>query len=308
MRKPIIIDCDPGVDDAIALFIAFKAPEIDLRGITTVAGNQTLDKTTRNALALVEAFDVDVKVARGSEFPLLREQVVAGYVHGVSGLKSLVLPEPKKQALPDAISFLYEEAKLAKGELEIVAVGPLTNIAQLFLIHPDVKPLIKRLTIMGGGHCFGNITPAAEFNFFADPEAAKVVFESEVDLVMVGLDVTVADGLDKKDIAALFTKPNKYTDIIQYILNDMVNAEGSGYKAWAYIHDAMALLTLFYPNMLGGGYYHVDIETKGRLGYGKSVVDLYGVTHKPANAFVALTVDSEIFHQAMNERLRVYES
>lgn len=308
MRKPIIIDCDPGVDDAIALFIAFKAPEIDLRGITTVAGNQTLDKTTRNALALVEAFDVDVKVARGSEFPLLREQVVAGYVHGVSGLKSLVLPEPKKQALPDAISFLYEEAKLAKGELEIVAVGPLTNIAQLFLIHPDVKPLIKRLTIMGGGHCFGNITPAAEFNFFADPEAAKVVFESGVDLVMVGLDVTVADGLDKKDIAALFTKPNKYTDIIQYILNDMVNAEGSGYKAWAYIHDAMALLTLFYPNMLGGGYYHVDIETKGRLGYGKSVVDLYGVTHKPANAFVALTVDSEIFHQAMNERLRVYES
>lgn len=307
MRKPIIIDCDPGVDDAIALFIAFRSPEIELRGITTVAGNQTLDKTTRNALALVEAFDMDVPVARGSKYPLFREQVVAAYVHGVSGLKSLVLPDPKKEALSDAVAFIYEEAQLAKGELEIVAVGPLTNIAQLFLIHPDVKPLIKRLTIMGGGHCFGNITPAAEFNFYADPEAAKVVFESGVDLVMVGLDVTVADGLDKADIAAIFTKHNKYTKIIQYILNDMVNSEGSGYKPWAYIHDAMALLHLFYPTMLKGGMYHVDIETKGRLGYGKSVVDIYGVTHKPANAFVALEVDSAIFHQAMNERLRTFE-
>lgn len=308
MKKPIIIDCDPGIDDAIALIIAFKAPEIDVRGITTVAGNQTLDKTTRNALALVEAFKVDIPVARGSAYPLLRNQVTAGYVHGESGLKSLILPEPKKEALPDAIHFLYQEALKAKGDLEIVAVGPLTNIAQLILIHPDVIPLIRKLTIMGGGHGFGNITPAAEFNFYADPEAAKVVFESGIDLVMVGLDVTVADGLSKKDIEGIFRTSNPSTDIIRYILDDMVNSEGSGYKALAYIHDAMALLTLFYPDMLQGGFYHVDIETKGRIGYGKSVVDLHGVTKKPANAFVALTVDSTIFHTAMNDRLRVYET
>jgi len=308
MKRPVIIDCDPGIDDAIALIIAFKSTELEIVGITTVAGNQTLDKTTRNALALVEAFDQTIPVASGSEYPLFREQVTAGYVHGKSGLKNLILPEPKRQALPDAIVFIYEEAKKANGQLEIVAVGPLTNIAQLLLIYPDVKPLIKRVTIMGGGHCYGNITPSAEFNFFADPEAAKVVFESGLDLVMVGLDVTVADGLSRADIERLFKSHNKETEIISFILNDMVNAEGSGYKALAYIHDAMALLSLTYPKMLEGDDYHVDIETQSQLTYGKSVVDIYGVTHKPKNAWVALKVNSEIFHLAMKESLGVYEN
>lgn len=308
MKRPVIIDCDPGIDDAIALIIAFKLTELEIKGITTVAGNQTLDKTTRNALALVEAFGQNIVVARGSEYPLFREQVTAGYVHGKSGLKNLILPDPKADALPDAISFIYEEAKKAQGQLEIVAVGPLTNIAQLLLIYPDVKTLIKKVTIMGGGHQFGNITPAAEFNFFADPEAAKIVFESGLDLVMVGLDVTVADGLSIEDIDLLFKTSNPEIEIISFILKDMINAEGSGYKALAYIHDAMALLSLTYPKMLEGDDYHVDIETKSPLAYGKSVVDIYGVTHKPTNAWVALKVNSEVFHTAMKESLEVYEN
>jgi pyrimidine-specific ribonucleoside hydrolase len=308
MRKiPIIIDCDPGLDDAIALFVAFESPEFDIRAITTVAGNQTIEKVTKNALQLVEVAGKDILVAKGARVPLFRDQVIAAYVHGENGLKTTVLPEPKKSAHPDAIRVIYEEALKLKGELVIVAVGPLTNLAQAFMVHPDLKDLIKKIVIMGGGHKFGNITPAAEFNIFADPEAAKIVFEFGVELVMVGLDVTMADGLTRTQVTELFTHHNETTRIIEHILLDMVNGEGSAYKPWAYIHDAMALMYLLYDDLLEGDYYHVDLETKGHLTYGKTVVDYYHTHKKNKNAWVAFHVNSERFHQALKERLSVYE-
>lgn len=307
LKMPIILDCDPGLDDAIAIFIALASPEFDVKGIVTVAGNQTLEKVTRNALQLLEVCASDVPVIRGAALPLVREQVTAGYVHGTSGLKTLVLPEPKTQAKGNAIKFIYDTAVEAKGELVIVAVGPLTNIAHTILVHPDLKEHVKKIVIMGGGHHNGNITPTAEFNIFADPEAARVVFEAGIELVMVGLDVTMADGLSKDEVLSLFTKHNEKTVIIEHILMDMVNSEGPGYKPWAYIHDAMALMVLLYDDLLSGRWCHVDIETKGERTYGKTVVDYYDTHKLPKNAFVTFEVNRERFHQAIQERLRVYE-
>ncbi len=307
-RIPVIIDCDPGLDDAIALFVAFESPELDIKAITTVAGNQTIDKVTKNALQLVELAKKDILVAKGARVPLYREQVIAAYVHGENGLKTTVLPEPTRTAHPDAIKVIYDEAVKSKGELVIVAIGPLTNLAQAFMVHPDLKQYIKKIVIMGGGHKFGNITPAAEFNIYADPEAAKIVFEFGIELVMVGLDVTMADGLTRDQVTSLFVHHNDTTRVIEHILLDMVNGEGSSYKPWAFIHDAMTLFYLLYSDLLSGDYYHVDVETKGLLTYGKTVVDYYHTHKKDKNAWVAFNVNSEIFHQALKDRLRVYET
>ena len=187
MPTPIILDCDPGHDDAIAILLALASPEVELLGITTVHGNQTLDKTTVNALKVLElAGRADVPVARGAERPLVRELSVADHVHGESGLDGPVLPEPTARPVDDdAVSFLAE--RLGPGVV-LCPTGSLTNIARLLTDHPGVRP--ERIVLMGGAIGLGNITPAAEFNIWADPEAATIVFESGIDITMVGLDVT----------------------------------------------------------------------------------------------------------------------
>ena len=187
MPTPIIIDCDPGHDDAIAILLALASPEVELLGITTVHGNQTLDKTTLNALKVLGlAGRADVPVARGADRPLVRELSVADHVHGESGLDGPSLPEPTARPVDDdAVSFLAE--RLGAGVV-LVPTGSLTNIARLLTEHPGVRP--ERIVLMGGAIGLGNITPAAEFNIWADPEAAAIVFESGIDITMVGLDVT----------------------------------------------------------------------------------------------------------------------
>ena len=187
MVTPILLDCDPGHDDAIAILLALASPEVELLGITTVHGNQTLEKTTRNALRVLElAGRTDVPVARGADAPLVRELTVADHVHGDSGLDGPELPEPTTRPIDQgAVSFLAEQ--LSPGVV-LVPTGSLTNVAQLLTEHPEVRP--ERIVLMGGAIGLGNITPAAEFNIWADPEAAAVVFESGIDITMVGLDVT----------------------------------------------------------------------------------------------------------------------
>jgi len=306
-KRPLIIDCDPGVDDAIALFTAFQSPEFDLLAITTVAGNVGIEHTTRNALQLCEVAGVDVVVAKGAERPLFRTPVFADHVHGKTGLRTLVLPAPKKTALPNAIEVIRNAILAYPNEIEILAVGPLTNLAQVFLLDPTLPPLIKSITIMGGGHRHGNMTPAGEFNIVVDPEAARIVFEAGVPLYMVGLDVTMADGLRPSEIDQYFTTLNPQTKVIHHILKDMVYAEGKNYKEAAYIHDAMALLFMLQPDILQGDWYHVDLETKSSISYGKTVVDYYHVTKKPKNVWVALGLDSAKYKKALKERLHRYQ-
>ncbi|HEU5216380.1 MAG TPA: nucleoside hydrolase, partial [Gaiellaceae bacterium] len=187
---PIIFDCDPGHDDAIALLLALASPELELLGVTTVSGNQTLDKTTANALRILEfAGRTDVPVHAGADRPFVRPRDVAAHVHGESGLDGPDLPPPTTTARdPHAVDFIAAQIRERHGKLTLVPTGPLTNIALLFALHPDAVP--ERIVLMGGAVGEGNRTPAAEFNIWADPEAAQRVFAAELDTTMIGLDVT----------------------------------------------------------------------------------------------------------------------
>src|SRR4051794_23792105 len=187
---PIIIDCDPGHDDAIALLLAVASPEVELVGVTTVAGNQTVDKTTNNALRVLElAGRSDIPVYRGADKPFLRKQDVAAHVHGESGLDGPDLPQPsaREQQL-HAVDYLAQEIRARNGKITLVPTGPLTNVGLLFALHPDARP--ERIVLMGGAIGEGNRTPAAEFNIWADPEAAQRVFAAGLDVTMIGLDAT----------------------------------------------------------------------------------------------------------------------
>src|SRR5438876_4189275 len=187
---PILIDCDPGHDDAIALLLALASPEVELLGVTTVAGNQTLDKTTANAIRVLEFVGrSDIEVAAGADRPLLRGQYVAADVHGETGLDGPDLPPPQSEPVTQhAVDFLAEKIRDSERPVTLIPVGPLTNVALLLALHPDARP--ERIVLMGGAIAEGNVTPAAEFNIWCDPEAAARVCASGIEVTMVGLDVT----------------------------------------------------------------------------------------------------------------------
>src|SRR5207302_2005938 len=190
MAIPILLDCDPGHDDAIALLLALASPELELLGVTTVAGNQTLAKTTANAIRVLEfAGRADIAVAAGADRPLVRDPFFAGYVHGETGLDGPDLPPPEGEPVNrHAADFLADKIRDAHGAVTLVPTGPLTNVALLLALYPDARP--ERIVLMGGAIAEGNVTPAAEFNIWADPEAAARVFASGIDVTMIGLDVT----------------------------------------------------------------------------------------------------------------------
>src|SRR5438094_443253 len=190
MTTPILLDCDPGHDDAIALLLALASPELELLGVTTVAGNQTLEKTTANAIRVLEfAGRGEVAVAAGADRPLVREAVVASNVHGETGLDGPDLPPAQSSPVAQhAVDFLAEKIRVHDGAVTLVPTGPLTNVALLLALHPDARP--ERIVLMGGAIAEGNVTPAAEFNIWCDPEAAARVFASGIDVTMIGLDVT----------------------------------------------------------------------------------------------------------------------
>ena len=188
----ILLDCDPGHDDAIALLLALASPEVELLGVTTVHGNQTLEKTTINALKLLEFTDrTDIPVAAGAAGPFCREPYVAEYVHGESGMDGPTLPEPKTEPVArHAVDFIAETLRASDEPVTLVPTGPLTNIGLFLAMHPDAAQKVDRIVLMGGANGEGNVTPAAEFNIWVDPEAAARVFQSGLDVTMIGLDVT----------------------------------------------------------------------------------------------------------------------
>jgi inosine-uridine nucleoside N-ribohydrolase len=298
-RIPIVLDCDPGHDDAIALLLALASPEVELRGVTTVAGNQTLEKTTANALRVLEfACMAEVPVAAGADRPLVREPFVAAHVHGETGLDGPALPPAAGSAVPQhAVDFLAEHARGAT----LVAVGPLTNVALLLALHPDAAP--ERIVLMGGAIAEGNITPAAEFNIWADPEAARRVFASGIDLTMVGLDVTHkalmtpehADRLRRSGGAAKLVA--ELFDFYHRFHKQTYDLPGSP------IHDALALAHVLRPDLLETVERHVAIDCESELCRGRTVVDLWRRTGSEPNAHVAVGVDGEAFLELLLERI-----
>jgi pyrimidine-specific ribonucleoside hydrolase len=302
VSTPIVIDCDPGHDDAIAILLALASPEVELRGITTVAGNQTLEKTTRNALKVLElAGRTDIPVAAGAERPLKRTLRVAAHVHGESGLDGPDLPEPATQPIEGHAADVL--ADLLKPGVVLVPTGPLTNVALLFERHPDVKERLERIVWMGGAIGEGNVTPAAEFNAFVDPEAAATVFGSGIPVTMIGLDITHK---------ALFTRAHadrlrgtgrtgravaELSDFFQRFHESRYGFDGSP------IHDALAVAEVIDPSLVTLLECNVEIETASEYCDGRTVVDRWLVTDRPKNARVGIDVDAHRFLELLVERI-----
>jgi inosine-uridine nucleoside N-ribohydrolase len=296
---PILLDCDPGHDDAIALLLALASPEVELVGVTTVAGNQTLEKTTANALRVLELVGrEDVAVAAGADRPLVREPFVAAYVHGETGLDGTDLPPARgTPAAEHAVDFLAEHV----GGRTLVATGPLTNVAFLLARHPEARP--ERIVLMGGAIAEGNVTPAAEFNVWADPEAAKRVFASGLDLTMVGLDVThkaLVRGEHKERLRAAGRVGRTVAELLDFY--DRFHREVYGFDG-APIHDAVALAYAFRPDLLETRELNVEIDCESELCRGRTVVDVWRRTGRAPNARVAVDVDAAAFVELLVERV-----
>ena len=295
---PVLLDCDPGHDDAIAILLGLASPEIDLLGITTVAGNQSLAKTTANAIRVLElAGRGDIPVAAGADRPLVREPRFAPAVHGETGLDGPDLPPPAAEPVAEhAIDFLA--ARLEGATL--VATGPLTNVALLLARYPDARP--ERIVVMGGAIAEGNVTPAAEFNIWADPEAAQRVFESGLDVTMVGLDVTHQALVTPAHAERLGS--GRVGRVVAELLDfyGRFHARVYGFGG-SPIHDAVALADVIRPDLLEKRHLHVAVDCESTLCRGRTVVDLWRRTGEEPNAHVAVGIDADGFVSLLLERL-----
>ncbi|UYM06818.1 nucleoside hydrolase [Solicola gregarius] len=309
MPTPIILDCDPGHDDALALLLAYASPTLDLRAITTVAGNQTLPKVTENARRVATLAGItDVPIAAGADRPLVRDLVVAQDVHGKTGLDGADLPEPEVPlSSTTATTLMAETIASADRPVTLVPTGPLTNVAHLLREHPESAVGIAQIVWMGGSTTRGNVTPYAEFNAFVDPEAAAEVLDSGIPVTMIGLNVT-HQALATDEIIARIRRLG--TDLATTIA-DLLGFFAATYeRIWGLpappVHDAVAVARVIDPGLVGCVRAPISIETKGDLTSGATVVDLYERTGRPANAYAGVAVDVERFWDLMIDALATY--
>ncbi|WNY83552.1 ribonucleoside hydrolase RihC [Cronobacter dublinensis] len=299
-KTPIILDTDPGIDDAVAIAAALFSPEIDLQLITTVAGNVSVEKTTRNVLQLLHFWQADVPVAQGAATPLTRPLRDAASIHGESGMDGYDFPAHDRQTLNvPAFQAMYERLMASPEPLTLVTIGPLTNIALLLTHYPACTAKINRLVMMGGSAGRGNFTPNAEFNIAIDPEAAARVFESGIDIVMCGLDVTHQAVLTPDYLAALPALNRT---------GQLLHALFSHYRAGSMttglrMHDLCAIAWLLKPELFTLKRCFVAVETRGDYTAGTTVVDIEGRLNRPANAQVALDIDVAAFREWVAQTL-----
>lgn len=314
--RPILLDCDPGHDDAIAIMLAVADPSIDLRAVTTVAGNVTLENTTRNALWVLDMVDrPDIPVAAGRDRPRVRELSTAAVMHGESGLAGPVPVEPSRSALDVPAIELIEQLLLDADEpLTLVATGALTNMADVVERLPHLRSRIAELVIMGGAVDLGNWTPAAEFNIWVDPHAADVVFraarapgqgtpEDGIALTMIGLEVTHRAWLADEHADAL-RPTGRAGRFVAELLDHFVgfHQQRFGWEGGP-IHDAVTIAHLIDPTLVTALPMNVQIETESPLCIGRTVADRWSVTGLPANALVGLDIDRDRFVTLLLERI-----
>ena len=307
MARRVLIDCDPGVDDAIALALAAVSDELHIPAVTTVAGNQTLEKTTHNARGmLARCGRDDIPVVHGMHRPLVRSLTPASEVHGDSGMASLSFPETE-HSVGDRHAIDTIESEAAEGDLTVVALGPLTNLAAAFLRHPELAASLDEIVVMGGSIAGGNVTPAAEFNIHTDPEAAQIVFDAPVPVTMVGLDVTRAARVGPSFQSELQAIQHDVTDALDELIDHLVSVHERRY-GWstAPIHDALAVATVLDETLVMTESMRVDVECQGTHTTGMTVCDQLGSTDKEANVRVATTVDDDGFRALLLDRFHRY--
>lgn len=310
MAQKIILDCDPGHDDAVAIMMAAKHPEIELLGITTVRGNQTLEKVTRNALNVVQYLDIDVPVYKGMSVPMVIEpRPVEERVHGDSGLDGPQFDELTRTIeSKHAIQFIIETLMASDGDIILVPTGPLTNIAMAMRIEPRIVPKIKQIVLMGGCYQLGNVTPSAEFNIWADGEAAHIVFSSGVKVTMMGLDIT------RKVLAlpSVIERMSKHDNHAAKLFCDLMTFFNKGQKktfGWegGPLHDPTTVAYLIDPSVITVKSMHTDIEINSEQSYGRTNCDYFLLTDEPKNSDVAIDVDVEKFWDIVEECISLYE-
>lgn len=322
--QKVIIDTDPGVDDAFAIFLALRSPELKVLAVTAVAGNVPLNVTLPNALRLVEiAGHSDFPVAAGASSPLVRKLVTAAYAHGDNGLAGVEFPaarlEPAHEPAANIIGRLVRENP---GEVSIVGIGPLTNIALALRQDPEIIPMVRNIVLMGGSLSGGNVTPAAEFNFYVDPEAAAVVFDSGIPVRMVGLDVTRKVQLTDQHVAALRAGKGAVSQAAARIADAVMQmARRDRWQGGPHLHDPLAVSSIIDPGILTLEDFRVEIETAGTITAGESVGWKRGAARQSAplqsaasaefetpapfktNTQVATGVDAEKFFELLISRL-----
>lgn len=302
------MDCDPGIDDGIALaYAAAHQDEIELLAVTTFAGNQTIDKVTKNALELVDFYGLKVLVARGQERPLVKEVIHAEEFHGETGLGHCVLPETGTKAASDNAVFFIREIldDLPEGQqVTFIETAPMTNLALLLRVFPEVKDKIRRIVFMGGAVKGGNVTPAAEFNIYADPEAAKIVFEAGIPLVMCGLDATMKCNLTRNQIMKLCQSGNPVAracgDMAGYVLEN-----SSKYRCVASIHDAVPFMYLLHPEFFKMEKAILDVDCSDGAGRGAMLCDFRWWLHdeEKIKDMILTDADTESFQQELFEAI-----
>jgi purine nucleosidase len=308
MPTKIILDCDPGHDDAIALLLAWGSPAIDLVAVTTVGGNQTIEKVTRNALAIARVAGIaGIPFARGAAHPLLRPVEVAGEIHGDSGLDGPVLPEPTLELDPRHAAQLIVDMVMAAepGEITLVPTGPLTNIALALRLEPAIVDRVREVVLMGGGAHVGNWSAVAEFNIVVDPEAAAIVFEAGWPVTMVGLDLThqaLATDEVVASIRAIGTGPARFADeVMEFFASSYREVVGFEHPP---VHDPCAVAYVIDPTIVRAVPAPIVVETRGEHTLGMTVVDLRGPAPEGTRTKVALELDHARFWALVIDAIR----
>ena len=309
MRKiPIIMDCDPGHDDAIAIILACASEKLDVRAITTVGGNQTIAKTTNNALRVLAFIDKKIPVAMGANNPLRRELEIAPSVHGDSGLDGPELPQPKEEALKiSAFELMAKVVEESDEKITLVPTGPLTNIAIFLLSYPHLKSKIERISLMGGSAIGWNWTASAEFNILVDPEAADIVFKSGIPITMSGLDVTHKAQVYPEDIEKIKNQGGKVAVMVGELLEFFIkfHKEICGWE-FAPLHDPCAVAWLINPDMFTSKKLNVQIDIDGEHTTGCTVTDFLNRFKLEPNTDVLLDVDRHQFVDMLIDAVNKY--
>ncbi|GAB4360263.1 MAG: nucleoside hydrolase [Oricola sp.] len=307
-RRAIIIDTDPGQDDALAILLALASPELEVLGITAVAGNVPLALTEKNVRKVCElAGRPETRVFAGASRPLVRDLVTAEHVHGKTGLDGPDLPDPTMPLQEqDGVAFIVDTLRARdKGQVTLCTLGPLTNVALALIRAPDIAGRIARIVMMGGGFFEGgNTTPAAEFNIYVDPHAAKTVFASGVPITMIPLDCTHKALTTRDRIAAMRAHGTRVTiaaaeliDFFERFDEDKYGTDGGP------LHDPCVIAWLLRPELFSGRECNVEIETGSELTMGMTVIDWWGVTGRKKNALVLRDIDADGFFRLLTERI-----
>lgn len=308
MKKiPVILDGDPGHDDAIAWVLAHSSPKLEILACTSVCGNQTIEKTTYNALRIMSLINLNVPMAMGRVKPLVGDPIPAPSVHGQTGLDGPKLPEPSMEPLKiNAVELMANIIEESKEPITIVSTGPLTNVGAFLLLYPHLKPKIAQISMMGGGISFGNWSPAAEFNILVDPEAAEIVFRSGVPIIMAGLDVTEKALVFPEDFERIRSLNNPVATVVAEWLDFFYGFHRSIGYLGAPVHDAVAVVALIHPEILIYEELFIQIETAGDYCRGMTIADRLGIYGQPPNAKVITNIDRDAFIDLLADAVAYY--